>query len=52
MNTGFLGLAVATVPTVYGIETFHLAKSLLYLETVATVPTIYGIETSCTVSSH
>ena len=45
MNTGFLGLAVATVLTVYGIETFlaligHHDECL-----VATVLTVYGIET-------
>ena len=44
MNTGFLGPAVATVLTVYGIET-----DLLVMETdyaiVATVLTVYGIET-------
>ena len=46
MNTGFLRHAVATVLTVYGIETFrfnstHLQEFLL----VATVLTVYGIET-------
>ena len=45
MNTGFLGSAVATVLTVYGIETIIL--SLKYsLSSVATVLTVYGIETS------
>ena len=47
MNTGFLRHAVATVLTVYGIETcqeFHNHIFLLiYL--VATVLTVYGIET-------
>ena len=45
MNTGFLGPAVATVLTVYGIETeyFTPLKNLLG---VATVLTVYGIETS------
>ena len=45
MNTGFVRLAVATVPTVYGIETQKLyqGQPLPYL--VATVPTVYGIET-------
>ena len=47
MNTGFLGPAVATVPTVYGIETAsrippHNEKGWQ----VATVPTVYGIETT------
>ena len=47
MNTGFLRPAVATVLTVYGIET----KSKLFVTTptstnsVATVLTVYGIET-------
>ena len=45
MNTGFLGPAVATVLTVYGIET---TKASPYKSTnlrVATVLTVYGIET-------
>ena len=47
MNTGPLRPAVATVPTVHGIETknkikFHCIK-LTYI--VATVPTVHGIET-------
>lgn len=45
MNTGFVRPAVATVLTVYGIETF----SLLFhgrIVIVATAPTVYGIETS------
>ena len=45
MNTGFLRHAVATVLTVYGIETDENCfrhNSLLY---VATVLTVYGIET-------
>ena len=44
MNTGFLGAAVATVLTVYGIETQlrQMESNLLY---VATVLTVYGIET-------
>ena len=46
MNTGFLRDTVATVPTVYGIETlqryiFHHRNH----REVATVPTVYGIET-------
>ena len=44
MNTGFLGPAVTTVLTVYGIETlsffFDSAVSV-----VTTVLTVYGIET-------
>ena len=44
MNTGFLGPAVATVLTVYGIET--IAWSIVRPAfTVATVLTVYGIET-------
>ena len=45
MNTGLLRHAVATVLTVYGIETY--ADDLLrQLQTqVATVLTVYGIET-------
>ena len=47
MNIGFLGSAVATVLTVYGIETicvlFHfIVKAVV----VATVLTVYGIETT------
>ena len=46
MNIGFLGPAVATVLTVYGIETeSHLARSKRSLNIVATVLTVYGIET-------
>ena len=46
MNTGFVRPAVATVLTVYGIETLHLHKCLFYfILTVATVLTVYGIET-------
>ena len=48
MNTGLLRPAVATVLTVYGIETLikllKLYKPLLLI--VATVLTVYGIETS------
>ena len=46
MNTGFLGPAVATVLTVYGIETQirHRIHALI-LWLVATVLTVYGIET-------
>ena len=46
MNTGLLRPAVATVPTVYGIETLKNLIFLLNLIRVATVPTVYGIETS------
>ena len=45
MNTGFLGPAVATVPTVYGIETTKSTYTNLTITKVATVPTVYGIET-------
>ena len=44
MNTGLLRHAVATVLTVYGIETLHILLNLVHLE-VATVLTVYGIET-------
>ena len=44
MNTGFVRPAVATVPTVYGIETIKALVDWLILP-VATVPTVYGIET-------
>ena len=45
MNTGFLGSAVATVLTVYGIETCDIVD-LIVSNNVATVLTVYGIETS------
>ena len=46
MNTGFLRYAVATVLTVYGIETLQINRLLpLLLFLVATVLTVYGIET-------
>ena len=45
MNTGFVRLAVATVPTVYGIETYYSFLLHYYYLAVATVPTVYGIET-------
>ena len=45
MNTGFLRDTVATVPTVYGIETSLLVQLGLDNNLVATVPTVYGIET-------
>ena len=47
MNTGFLGPAVATVLTVYGIETNWHNDILDSVKSyVATVLTVYGIETS------
>ena len=45
MNTGFVRPAVATVLTVYGIETFTFATYCINTITVATVLTVYGIET-------
>ena len=45
MNTGFLGPAVATVLTVYGIETIKLSTFYHIDPLVATVLTVYGIET-------
>ena len=46
MNTGFLGPAVATVLTVYGIETLEIRLSVdTTSSSVATVLTVYGIET-------
>ena len=45
MNTGFLGPAVATVLTVYGIETLVIHKVYTSFYIVATVLTVYGIET-------
>ena len=44
MNTGFLRDTVATVPTVYGIET-QTPCGVIRISLVATVPTVYGIET-------
>ena len=44
MNTGFLRPAVATVLTIYGIETEY-EDYLRFFFFVATVLTIYGIET-------
>ena len=38
-------MKVATVPTVYGIETFTSPQKLEMNVLVATVPTVYGIET-------
>ena len=37
--------AVATVPTVYGIETLTFRTDKIIIFFVATVPTVYGIET-------
>ena len=51
MNTGFLGPAVATVLTVYGIET-SITLDLPYASAVATVLTVYGIETTCCLAFH
>ena len=46
MNTGLLRPAVATVLTVYGIETPHPLSHLEFsFILVATVLTVYGIET-------
>ena len=45
MNTGLLRYAVATVLTVYGIETLQAILMLESLFFVATVLTVYGIET-------
>ena len=46
MNIGFLGPAVATVLTVYGIETPNTSMQYrLVIFQVATVLTVYGIET-------
>ena len=45
MNTGFLRDTVATVLTVYGIETFFHHYTPRLLHPVATVLTVYGIET-------
>ena len=46
MNTGLLRPAVATVLTVYGIETdYGSSGRLTQIHYVATVLTVYGIET-------
>ena len=45
MNTGLLRYAVATVLTVYGIETKACDLVLRLQRQVATVLTVYGIET-------
>ena len=41
----FLQGLVATVLTVYGIETFTISLTTFHLRNVATVLTVYGIET-------
>ena len=46
MNTGFVRPDVATVLTVYGIETYHIIFFGELVLIVATVLTVYGIETS------
>ena len=46
MNTGFLRHAVATVLTVYGIETYSSIPMASAILSVATVLTVYGIETN------
>ena len=38
-------MAVATAPTVYGIETAAFLFHKEYEHSVATAPTVYGIET-------
>ena len=50
MNTGFLRHAVATVLTVYGIETLCSVMLCKNRHLVATVLTVYGIETMNTLS--
>ena len=45
MNTGFVRYAVATVLTVYGIETLAIYLNTTSCCFVATVLTVYGIET-------
>ena len=55
MNTGFLRYAVATVLTVYGIETECSNDVIMALYEVATVLTVYGIETffiKCIIWKH
>ena len=47
MNTGSLRPAVATGPTVYGIETCSRSSAESASFIVATGPTVYGIETWC-----
>ena len=45
MNTGLLRPAVATAPTVHGIETHPNVASVGSRIRVATAPTVHGIET-------
>ena len=45
INTGFVGPAVATALTVYGIETLKILTSCSVRLFVATALTVYGIET-------
>ena len=45
INTGLLRHAVATVLTVYGIETADYIENARLFANVATVLTVYGIET-------
>ena len=45
-------LSVATVLTVYGIETMSEGHNLQYLLFVATVLTVYGIETEETITEE
>ena len=53
MNTGFLRDTVATVLTVYGIETLNIFTSCgVRFFSVATVLTVYGIETSNSPLAH
>ena len=50
MNTGLLRHAVATVLTVYGIETLGVGSISYGHHIVATVLTVYGIETITTIA--
>ena len=43
--TSSIGITVATVLTVYGIETIVYNHKTVYIQKVATVLTVYGIET-------
>ena len=52
MNTGFLRDTVATVLTVYGIETILSKTPYTINIIVATVLTVYGIETSAYKSTN
>ena len=46
INTGFVGPAVATALTVYGIETYVAKEVKRWAAEVATALTVYGIETN------